>query len=167
MYLVMACTVIVYIVGALLWSLILVPVLFFFGVRPFSFPWQKGSWDPEDFGLYEGLFGWLKPYHVGLAVGFFFFENWLWHKNVTLAIEGHAIVLLLVLVTSFVFWLSSKGESSRLAKSWLSAKTNKVCPLVEFTDKPTSYSPFDRPKEGFQAVSKEDLEYLKNPPKGE
>lgn len=114
------------------------PVMFIFGKRPINIFAEDALNNGPIFVPYTGLFGFLKPWHVLLIGMIATTENWGWSNHQTGMIWGHAVLMVIIILAVTGLWLFSSSESSRLARAYLSSKKSRVCPLVEFTEEPTS-----------------------------
>lgn len=68
---------------------------------------------------------------------FLIYQAFCLHTKITLIAAG-ALIVVFTMVVSYAYWFSSdtrlKAEPNTLLGKWLSAKKQKVCPLVEFDE---------------------------------
>lgn len=133
-----------------LWSAILsigyvlvaTPVLLLFGLRPVNV-WEDHIISTQQLcekyqGLKIGSFR-LYPWQVLLPSVFLFLE-WLWfhyasHWYYPLGVQ---LSIIEIFAFSIFFYEVSDNETVVIARNFLSAKKQGICPLVEFNDEPTS-----------------------------
>ena len=110
-------------------------ILAFFGIRP-----TRYRCDPDSFTGYPGLkIGPLElhPWSIVLLLAVIASPWFAYRLSGTTAsiITVSVLVGIAALIGIFLFFSTETGE---LAYAYLAAKKQRVCPVVEFADKPTS-----------------------------